>query len=139
MRPQTYPFLGQARSAILERRLAKNLPTLGICLGAQLMAKALGGRVFAGPVKEVGWGQVDLTADRPKVIALLPLAEDGAKVVHWHGDTFDLAGGRDPARRRTRITKIRPLPSAARRSRCNFIWRPMPTCWKNGTSATRKT
>jgi GMP synthase (glutamine-hydrolysing) len=68
------------------------LPTLGICLGAQLMAKALGGRVFAGPVKEVGWGQVDLTA-AGRVSCLLPLAEDGAEVVHWHGDTFDLPAG----------------------------------------------
>jgi GMP synthase (glutamine-hydrolysing) len=88
---QTYPFLGN-EIAILKRRLAKNLPTLGICLGAQLMAKALGGRVFAGPVKEVGWGQVDLTA-AGRASCLLPLAEDGAKVVHWHGDTFDLPAG----------------------------------------------
>jgi GMP synthase (glutamine-hydrolysing) len=88
---QTYPFLGD-EIGLLERRLAKNLPTLGICLGAQLMAKALGSRVFAGPVKEVGWGQVDLTAEG-RASCLLPLAEDGAKVVHWHGDTFDLPVG----------------------------------------------
>ncbi len=88
---QTYPFLG-SEIDILERRLAKNLPTLGICLGAQLMAKALGSRVFAGPVKEIGWGQVDLTAAGRKS-CLLPLSEAGAKVVHWHGDTFDLPAG----------------------------------------------
>jgi GMP synthase (glutamine-hydrolysing) len=88
---QSYPFLA-TEIGILERRLAKNLPTLGICLGAQLMANALGGRVFAGPVKEVGWGQVDLTAEGRKS-CLLPLDEDGAKVVHWHGDTFDLPVG----------------------------------------------
>ncbi len=88
---QAYPFLGK-EIGILERRLAKNLPTLGICLGAQLTASALGGRVFAGPVKEVGWGKVDLTAEGRKS-CLLPLAEDGAKVVHWHGDTFDLPAG----------------------------------------------
>jgi GMP synthase (glutamine-hydrolysing) len=87
----TYPFLGK-EVAILERRLAKNLPTLGICLGAQLMAKALGARVFPGPVKEVGWGEVELTA-QGRASALSPLAEAGAKVVHWHGDTFDLPSG----------------------------------------------
>jgi GMP synthase (glutamine-hydrolysing) len=59
---------------------------------AQLMAKALGSRVFAGPVKEVGWGKVDLTA-AGRQSSLLPLAEDGAKLVHWHGDTFDLPPG----------------------------------------------
>jgi GMP synthase (glutamine-hydrolysing) len=88
---QAYPFLA-TEIGILERRLAKNLPTLGICLGAQLMAKALGSRVFAGPVKEVGWGKVDLTAAGRKS-CLLPLADDGAKIVHWHGDTFDLPAG----------------------------------------------
>jgi len=88
---ETYPFLGQ-EVAILERRLAKNLPTLGICLGAQLMAKALGARVFPGPVKEIGWGEVELTA-QGRHSALAPLAETGAKVVHWHGDTFDLPVG----------------------------------------------
>jgi GMP synthase (glutamine-hydrolysing) len=88
---EAYPFLAK-EIGVLERRLAKNRPTLGICLGSQLMAKALGSRVFAGPVKEIGWGRVDLTADGRKS-SLLPLAEDGAQVVHWHGDTFDLPAG----------------------------------------------
>jgi GMP synthase (glutamine-hydrolysing) len=88
---QAYPFLAN-EIAILERRLAKNRPTLGICLGAQLMAAALGARVFPGSVKEIGWGKVDLTAEG-RNSALLPLAQDGAEVVHWHGDTFDLPSG----------------------------------------------
>ena len=91
MRRDAYPFLAK-EIAILERRLAKNRPTLGICLGAQLMAAALGARVFPGPVKEIGWGRVDLTAEG-RNSALLPLAQDGAEVVHWHGDTFDLPSG----------------------------------------------
>ncbi len=86
-----YPFLAR-EIGILERRLAQGLPTLGICLGAQLMAKALGARVFAGPTKEVGWGRIDLTADG-RASALAPLGEDGALVLHWHGDTFDLPAG----------------------------------------------
>jgi GMP synthase (glutamine-hydrolysing) len=88
---ETYPFLAE-EIAILERRLARKRPTLGICLGAQLMAKALGARVFPGPVREVGWGRVELTA-QGRQSCLYPLAEDGAKVVHWHGDTFDLPSG----------------------------------------------
>jgi GMP synthase (glutamine-hydrolysing) len=87
----TYPFLAREID-ILERRLAQGRPTLGICLGAQLVAKALGARVFPGPVKEVGWGDVDLT-DEGRASALKPLGDDGALVLHWHGDTFDLPAG----------------------------------------------
>jgi GMP synthase (glutamine-hydrolysing) len=87
----TYRFLAR-EIAVLERRLAQGRPTLGICLGAQLMAKALGARVFPGSVKEVGWGRVDLTTEG-RASALKPLGEDGAMVLHWHGDTFDLPAG----------------------------------------------
>ncbi len=86
-----YPFLSQ-EIALLERRLAKDRPTLGICLGSQLMAKALGSRVFPGPVKEIGWGQVELTA-AGRDSSLRGLAGEGAAVLHWHGDTFDLPAG----------------------------------------------
>jgi GMP synthase (glutamine-hydrolysing) len=83
-----YPFL-KSELALIERRLSRDLPTLGICLGAQLMASALGSRVFAGPVKEIGWGRVELTGDGA-ASCLSPLGEAGAVVLHWHGDTFDL-------------------------------------------------
>ena len=87
----TYPFLAH-EIGLLERRLAQGRPVLGICLGAQLMAKALGARVYPGHVKEVGWGGIDLTAEG-RASALAPLGEDGAVVLHWHGDTFDLPAG----------------------------------------------
>ncbi|TYL98073.1 glutamine amidotransferase [Bradyrhizobium rifense] len=83
----SYPFLTREID-LLERRLAQGLPTLGICLGAQLMAKALGARVYAGNVKEIGWGSVTLS-DAGHASCLEPLAE-GAPVMHWHGDTLDL-------------------------------------------------
>jgi GMP synthase (glutamine-hydrolysing) len=87
----SYPFLAR-EIALLERRLAKDLPTLGICLGSQLMAKALGSRVFAGAAKEIGWGRVALT-EAGRQTCLRPLAEQDAMVLHWHGDTFDLPIG----------------------------------------------
>jgi GMP synthase (glutamine-hydrolysing) len=84
-----YPFLADTL-AILEGRLAAGRPTLGICLGAQLMARALGARVYPGPAKEIGWAPLTLTeAGRASVLA--PLAQ--TPVLHWHGDTFDLPAG----------------------------------------------
>ncbi|TWB48195.1 glutamine amidotransferase [Nitrospirillum viridazoti] len=86
-----HPFLTR-EIALLERRLAAGRPVLGICLGAQLMARALGARVYAGPAKEIGWGALELT-EAGRASCLAPLGEPGAQVLHWHGDTFDLPQG----------------------------------------------
>jgi GMP synthase (glutamine-hydrolysing) len=86
-----YPFL-TSELALIEHRLSRELPTLGICLGSQLMAKALGSRVYAGPVKEIGWGRIELT-NEGAASCLSPLAEADSAVLHWHGDSFDLPSG----------------------------------------------
>jgi GMP synthase (glutamine-hydrolysing) len=63
---------------------------LGICLGAQLMAKALGANVAPGPEKEIGLAPVDLTAEgRATPLRLL----EGVPVLNWHGDNLDLPQG----------------------------------------------
>lgn len=86
-----YPFL-TSEVALIEYRLSRNLPTLGICLGSQLMAKALGSRVYKGAVKEIGWGTVELT-EQGVSSCLDSLQGDDAVVLHWHGDSFDLPSG----------------------------------------------
>jgi GMP synthase (glutamine-hydrolysing) len=86
-----YPFVTGELKAI-EKRLAAGKPTLGICLGAQAMAAVLGARVYYGGTKEIGFGRVTLT-DEGRLSALAPLADPQARVLHWHGDTFDLPAG----------------------------------------------
>ena len=84
-----YPFL-TAEIEGLRRRLAAGRPTLGLCLGAQLMARALGAQVAAGAAKEIGWAPVDLTeAGRAGPLGHL----DGTAVLHWHGDAFEVPAG----------------------------------------------
>ncbi|WP_420137417.1 glutamine amidotransferase [Sphingomonas sp.] len=73
---------------LLRARLAAQRPTLGVCLGAQLIAAALGAPVYPGPRKEIGFAPVflsDAGSDSP----LQTIAPD-QPVLHWHGDTFDL-------------------------------------------------
>jgi GMP synthase (glutamine-hydrolysing) len=81
-----YPWL-RDETAYIANRLKQRKPTLGICLGAQLMARAMGARVYPGPAKEIGWKPLRLDGET----LLAPLA--GQPVLHWHGDTFDLPEG----------------------------------------------
>ena len=69
----------------LRRRLAADRPTLGVCLGAQMIAAALGAEVYAGPAKEVGFHPVAVH-DTPEDNPLRHL--EGVPVLHWHGDSF---------------------------------------------------
>ena len=84
-----YPFLN-AELAFIEKRLTAKAPMVGICLGAQLMARALGARVYPAKTKELGWAPITLTEAGQQSV-LRPLGN--GPVLHWHGDTFDLPQG----------------------------------------------
>ena len=85
-----YPFLAH-EIAMLSARLSARRPTLGICLGAQLMAAALGARVLPGENgKEIGWSALEPATAESRSGALAALFRPGISVLHWHGDTFEL-------------------------------------------------
>jgi GMP synthase (glutamine-hydrolysing) len=86
---EDYPFL-KSEIEILKKRLAADKPTIGICLGSQLMAAALGGKVYAGKQgKELGWMPLTLT-DAGEKHEAAALCGSQTNMFHWHGDTFDL-------------------------------------------------
>ena len=78
--------------ALLRQRVAADKPTLGICLGAQLIVRALGAQVFPGPFKEIGWYDLALT-EAGERSALRYLDGRHCAMLHWHGETFDLPEG----------------------------------------------
>jgi GMP synthase-like glutamine amidotransferase len=85
---QEFPWLKPEKQFIRDA-ISRDISVLGICLGAQLIASALGARVYANPCKEIGWFQV----------RGIPVPEGAfsfpkeCMVFHWHGETFDLPEG----------------------------------------------
>ncbi|QBQ96237.1 glutamine amidotransferase [Paraburkholderia pallida] len=86
-----YPTLGPI-AGLIEKRIAAGLPTLGICLGAQLIARVLGARVYAAGHQEIGWTPLTLT-EAGHASALRHVDGASSSMLHWHGDTFDLPQG----------------------------------------------
>jgi GMP synthase (glutamine-hydrolysing) len=85
-----YPFLPH-EIACIAARLAASRPILGICLGAQLMAAALGARVYPGAHgAEIGWAPIQAATALAPPEWFAPLLAPGLALLHWHGDTFDL-------------------------------------------------
>jgi GMP synthase (glutamine-hydrolysing) len=86
-----YPFL-KDEFAVIEAAIARGTPVVGICLGSQAIAAVLGARVYPNREKEIGYGLLALTEEGRKS-SLAALADNKFRVLHWHGDTFDLPSG----------------------------------------------
>lgn len=86
-----YPFLVD-ELRLLEQRLNADLPTLGICLGAQLIARVLGARVYPGHCQELGWAPL-LLSPAGQRSPLGYLEAEHIAVLHWHSDAFDMPEG----------------------------------------------
>lgn len=86
-----YPFL-RVETALIRDAIAREIPVLGICLGAQLIAAALGAAVTRNPCREIGWYEVALTAagQRDPLLAHCAATE---QIFQWHQDTFALPTG----------------------------------------------
>ena len=84
-----WPWLKPEREFI-QSALGEGKKAIGICLGAQLIADALGARVFQNAQHELGWLPVAWTGEARAALSGLPSA---STVLHWHGDTFELPAG----------------------------------------------
>ncbi|MGC8886858.1 MAG: type 1 glutamine amidotransferase [Verrucomicrobiia bacterium] len=83
-----YPFL-KRETEFLKQAFKKDVPIVGICLGAQLLARALGSSVYKNSAVEIGWYEIRLT-DAGLKDPIFDGVPERFDVFHWHGDTFDL-------------------------------------------------
>lgn len=84
-----FPWLIPEKRFIREA-IDSGKPVLGVCLGAQLIASAMGARVYRNPVKEIGWFPIHGVVAGDSSVFCFP---ESATVFHWHGETFDLPAG----------------------------------------------
>jgi GMP synthase (glutamine-hydrolysing) len=88
---ERYPYLLTQRQ-LMRRAVDAGLPVLGICLGAQILARALDARVYRAPVRELGFKPLMLT-EAGRIDPLVGAFHSGDRVFQWHEDTFDLPDG----------------------------------------------
>ncbi len=86
---QDYPWLVKEKE-LIKSAIRAGKPTLGICLGAQLIADSMGAEVFPNPAKEIGWFPIKPVESKSNAVFKFP---EETKVFHWHGETFSLPDG----------------------------------------------
>ncbi|MFA5355078.1 MAG: type 1 glutamine amidotransferase [Thermodesulfovibrionales bacterium] len=95
-----YPYINEEERLVREF-VSSGRRVLGVCLGAQIMAKALGSKVYRGAEKEIGWYDIELAEEGIRDRAMMRMATHPQagdiwrrfKVFHWHGETFDIPSG----------------------------------------------
>ncbi len=97
---EIYHYLKEEERVVREY-IRKDKKILGICLGAQMLARALGSKVYKGPGQEIGWYHIELSDNGLKDHLIQKLASHPKNgnlskkfmVFHWHGETFDIPEG----------------------------------------------
>ncbi|RLB15687.1 MAG: amidotransferase [Deltaproteobacteria bacterium] len=102
---EAHPWLVEEK-AFIRKAMERGKPVLGICFGAQLIAEILGAEIFPNTHKEIGWHEVQLTAEGKKSF-LLRNIPDRFTSFHWHSDHFSLPPGC------TRLARSTPTPNQA--------------------------
>lgn len=85
---ESCPWLKEEKT-LVRKSIESGCPVLGVCLGAQMIASAMGGHVYRGPEKEIGWFPVR----RVSTSGMGALFPETFTPLHWHGETFDLPAG----------------------------------------------
>ena len=86
-----YPWLA-AEKELIAKVIGEGKPALGICLGSQLIADVMGGRVYQNGEYEIGWFPVRMLEAAPEQRLFAGFPEE-LTALHWHGDTFELPPG----------------------------------------------
>ncbi len=86
-----YPHLAE-QIRLIKETVDRGQLVLGICLGSQLLAKALGARVYSAPSEEIGWDEVEIT-DAGLADPIFKEIPNPLPVFQWHGETFEIARG----------------------------------------------
>ncbi len=81
-----FPWLADEKTFI-RSAIAQNIPMLGVCLGAQLIADCMGANIYQGDAKEIGWFPIQGVTNDVQQGFVFPASME---VFHWHGETFDL-------------------------------------------------
>ncbi len=87
-----YPFLKE-EDLFIKKLIQKKIPCLGVCLGAQLIAKALGSKVYKAKQPEVGWADIELLPHSKIDPLFSVIPSPRLRVLQWHEDTFDIPTG----------------------------------------------
>lgn len=108
-----HPFLKE-ENVFLKKIIEKDIPCLGVCLGSQLIAKALGAKVYKAAQKEAGWGEVMLSEDARHDALFSKMNFPVTQVLQWHEDTFDIPTGA------IHLASSRAVPNQAYRYKKNL-------------------